>query len=150
MIRKAEKKDLPELAKMAREYFKELGLTLDPRGLDRDVADPDKGYEGGGVLLALDGEAIVGMVGLRLLRPGTGEIKRMYLRPGHRGSGLGRRMLEAVIGLAREKGLTRLVLDTRLDLEAANALYESFGFRDIEDYNQNPRAQRFMELELEA
>ena len=147
-IIKARQSDMPELALLARAYFDELGLEYDALGLDRDIADPEKVYQGGGILVALADGLAVGMAGLRLLEPGTGEVKRMYLCPEHRGSGLGRRLLREVIGLARELGLTRLVLDTRLELKAANALYESFGFRDIQDYNQNPRAQRFMELEL--
>ncbi len=150
VIIRARKRDLPELGRLARAYFEELGLEYDARGLDRDMADPERVYEGGGILVALEGDKAVGMVGLRMLEPGTGEIKRMYLCPAHRGAGLGRRLLQVAIDLARELGLARLVLDTRLELKAANALYESFGFRDIEDYNQNPRAQRFMELELSA
>ena len=139
---------MPELGGMVRAYFLELGLELDEAGLDRDIAHPGRSYQGGGILIALDRGTAVGMVGLRLMEPGTGEIKRMYISPDNRGSGLGRNLLEEVIGLARHKGLSRLILDTRLDLKAANTLYESFGFRDIEDYNQNPRAQRFMALEL--
>ena len=148
LIREAEKGDFPELARMAGEYFRELGLELDPQGLDRDVADPARAYQGGGILVALDQGRPVGMVGLRVIDPGTGEIKRMYIRASARSAGLGRRLMEAVIDLARQRGLTRLVLDTKLELKAANALYESFGFKDIEDYNQNPRAQRFMRLDL--
>ncbi|MBW1712336.1 MAG: GNAT family N-acetyltransferase, partial [Deltaproteobacteria bacterium] len=41
-----------------------------------------------------------------------------------------------------------LVLDTRLELKAANRLYEEMGFEDIDAYNTNPRAQRFMALNL--
>ena len=90
----------------------------------------------------------MGCAGLREIEPKVGELKRMYLDPGHRSHGLGRVLMDAALALARAKGFTRLVLDTRLDLKAANALYEKYGFIDIADYNQNPRAQRFMSLEL--
>ncbi len=140
--------DAPALESLMRDYFAELGLAPDPGGLDADLAGAGRGYlRGGMVLLCRQGRA-VGCVGLRELEPGVGEIKRMYLAPAHRGGGRGRLLLEAVLCLARERGMRRLFLDTRRDLEAANALYEAAGFRDTSDYNANPRAQRFMVLEL--
>ncbi len=145
-IREARGTDMLAVGRMAKAYFEELGLELDARGLDKDIVDPDKEYRGGGIMVVLFEDAPVGMVGLRLIEIGTGEIKRMYLDPEYRGSGLGRELLSSVIELARKLELDRLVLDTMLHLKAANALYESFGVRDIEDYNRNPRAQRFMEL----
>lgn len=147
-LRTALPADAPVLEALMRDYFAELGLTPDPAGLDADLTRAGQGYlQGGMVLLCRQGRA-VGCVGLRELEPGVGEIKRMYLAPAHRGGGRGRLLLEAVLCLARERGLRRLVLDTRRDLKAANALYEAAGFRDIEDYNGNHRAQRFMALDL--
>lgn len=148
MIRRYRAEDLPEMAGLARAYFEELGLDYDAQGLDQDLAEPEKVYRDGGILVADMGGRLVGMVGLRIIEPGQGELKRMYLQPDQRGSGLGRGLLDAALEMARELGLRSLVLDTKLRLKPANRLYESVGFRDIEDYNQNPRAQRFMKLEL--
>jgi GNAT superfamily N-acetyltransferase len=58
-----------------------------------------------------------------------GEIKRMYVRPGNRGTGLGRRILEALIGHARERGIGVLRLETGTHQREAIGLYESLGFR---------------------
>ncbi len=130
-------------------YFSELNLEADPLGLDKDLSPEAPDYRRGGfVLMSLEDEGVIGCLGVREIEPGVGEVKRMYVKPTFRGRGLGRRLLEAGLSLARGKGLRRLVLDTRLDLSAANHLYEAFGFRDIEDYNKNPRAQRFMALDL--
>jgi hypothetical protein len=42
-----------------------------------------------------------------------------------------------------------MLLDTVHELEAANALYESLGFRDVPPYRYNPRPDaRYLALEL--
>lgn len=135
---------------MTAAYLQALGLDRDTGGLDRDLADPLRAYRQGGFILARRRGVVIGCCGLRILEPGLGEIKRMYVDSSCRGLGLGRAVLEAVIDLARALELSRLVLDTRLDLTAANRLYESVGFMDIPDYNANPRAGRFMALDLQA
>ena len=58
-----------------------------------------------------------------------GEIKRMYVRPGSRGSGFGRRILERLAEHAREHGVTLLRLETGVHQREAIGLYESMGFR---------------------
>ncbi|MBU1742264.1 MAG: GNAT family N-acetyltransferase [Proteobacteria bacterium] len=132
-----------------RDYFRELGLEMDAEGLDRDLADLAEGYQAGGLLLLTHEGRAVGCLGLRRLGSRVGEIKRMYLRPAHRGRGLGKLLLECALLMAKAVGFSRLMLDTRQDLTAANSLYERFGFMDTADYNQNPRAERFMALDLE-
>lgn len=133
---------------LMRAYFKELGLENDPACLDKDLQDLESGYQSGGLIVLVHEQEPVGCIGLRQIEPGVGEIKRMYIEPAYRKGGLGRALLESALNLARDKGFSRLLLDTRRDLKAANALYERFGFKDTKDYNQNPRAERFMILDL--
>jgi GNAT superfamily N-acetyltransferase len=59
------------------------------------------------------------------------EIKRMYVRPGFRGRGLGRWMLEHLVGYARDRGQTVIRLETGIHQQEAIALYEGSGFRRI-------------------
>ncbi|MEU8223399.1 GNAT family N-acetyltransferase [Kribbella sp. NPDC048915] len=84
-------------------------------------------------VLTLDSTA-VGCVGLQPVGPGLGEIKRMYVVPSARGWGLSRILLEAVETQARERGLTRLRLETGTKQVEAIALYTHHGFHPTPPY----------------
>src|SRR5919106_241763 len=70
-------------------------------------------------------EAAAGCVAVRLLDARTAEMKRLYVRSAHRGKGLGRALAEAAIGLARQAGCARIVLDTLPKMQEAQALYRA-------------------------
>ena len=72
--------------------------------------------------------------GLRVLREGVGEVKRMYADPAHRGRGLARSVLRALVDHARAGGLQEVWLETGLKQPEAIALYESEGFTPVEAY----------------
>ncbi|MBA8902888.1 MULTISPECIES: GNAT family N-acetyltransferase [unclassified Phyllobacterium] len=59
-----------------------------------------------------------------------GEVKRMFTLPSVRGKRVGSILLDAITGLARKKGMTRLVLETGVGpgFDAAWRLYERSGF----------------------
>jgi GNAT superfamily N-acetyltransferase len=72
--------------------------------------------------------------GLRLHHEGVGEVKRMYVDPAHRGKGLARQLLTALVDHARSAGLSEVWLETGTAQPEAMALYESAGFVAIEPY----------------
>jgi predicted kinase len=92
------------------------------------------------VLLALTeagepvGTALLRWSGHHPDRPGTVEIKRLYVRPGHRGHGHARVMMGAVERAAFRVGATRLVLETGEAQPEAVALYAGIGYARIPPY----------------
>lgn len=66
------------------------------------------------------------------------EMKRLYVRPLFRKSGLGRQLAEAILDQARLAGYNSVLLDTLDDMESARALYEELGFAEIPPYYHNP------------
>lgn len=59
---------------------------------------------------------------------GDAFIDEIYVRPNHRGSGVGTAALEQAIDLCRELGMRRVCLEVELDNERARRLYASRGF----------------------
>ncbi|MER7755905.1 GNAT family N-acetyltransferase [Kitasatospora sp. NPDC097643] len=86
--------------------------------------------------------------GLRRLDATTVELTRVFVRPELRGTGGGVRLLAAVDEAARALGAERIVLDTRLDLVEARALYTRHGYREIPAYSTGPYAQIWYGKEL--
>ena len=106
----------------------------------------------GGLLLASFGGQVVGCAGLHRLSLEVGEMKRVYVRPAFRGRGLGKALIEAVVGEARPIGYRTLRLETATFMKDAQMLYRSLGFRLIEPYQEVPDVLKhilvFMELDL--
>jgi putative acetyltransferase len=114
-----------ELAALPGEYAPPAGVLL----IARDGAAPAR---------SRTGDIAAGCVALRRLDAATGEMKRMYVREQYRGSGLGRRLALAAIEEARNRGYSRVLLDTLPKLAPAIALYRDLGFRETAPYLAAP------------
>jgi ribosomal protein S18 acetylase RimI-like enzyme len=142
LIRAAEPADLETVRDLFREYADSLEVDLSFQDFESELADPLMFYE---VVLLAD----EGCVGLRRIDERTCEMKRLYVRPVARGSGLGRRLAKAVIAAARARGYERMLLDTLPTMTAAQGLYESLGFGETTPYRHNPiPGSSFLELVL--
>ena len=134
------------------EYAASLDLDLGFQGFAAELATLPAVYAPprGALLLAVDGEAVLGCVGLRSLEwPDVAELKRLFVRPEGRGRRLGTLLSEAALTRARQIGYRRVRLDTLPAMAAAQQLYEELGFHEIDAYRFNPaEGTRFMELEL--
>jgi GNAT superfamily N-acetyltransferase len=136
-------------------FKNDIGLIFDPN-LDADFTDPLKYYSPSnrGAFFVVrdteDSDRIVGTAALRhLVELGNqAEIKRMFFLPQCRGAGLGMATGKILVAKSAELGYEAVVLDTKRKLQAANTIYEKLGFTDCENYNGNPRADRFMRLRL--
>ena len=78
-----------------------------------------------------DGTVAVGCGGLRQLDSVHGEIKRMYVIPERRGTGISTAVLTALEGEARGRGWHRLVLETGDEQPDAVRFYEREGYTSI-------------------
>jgi len=150
-IRRALPEDHAAVARELANYLSFIGDALDADGLDHDIAHWQEEYDGRtGVLLLVSDPAgeVVGTAAVRLLEPGLGELKRMWLQPSRQGRGLGRRLMDACLAEARGLGCRSLRLDTQAKMEAAVHLYRAYGFSEIPRYNDNRRADIWMERAL--
>lgn len=105
------------------------------------------------VARAGDGKA-VGLGALKTHDDGLGEVKRMYTSDEVRGKRVGVQLLSAVVDLARERKMTRLVLETgnTTGFEPAWRLYSNYGFTRcgvVLDYPESDYSA-FFELDLTA
>ena len=143
--------DLREARALFQEYARSLGFSLGFQGFDEELAGLPGAYAppAGRLLLARVSGVAAGCVALRPLSEGICEMKRLFVRPQHHGTGLGRRLATAVIEEARGAGYAIIKLDTMPSMAPAIRLYESLGFRDTAPYTENPvEGARFMALTL--
>ena len=130
--------------KAVRELFIEfqgiINVGLCFQGFDEELATLPGRYARplGRLFLAMDGDEAVGVTGLRPTGDGVAEMKRLYLRSPWRGSGLGRRLAEAVVDAARHAGHKKICLDTFDFMDEARNMYRSMGFVEIPAYYDNP------------
>jgi GNAT superfamily N-acetyltransferase len=115
------------------------GLELDgdamPKAGQAELSPPAGAFLVGWI----DGEPVCSG-GVKRLDDRTCEIKKMYVVPDARGTGLARRLLHVLEDKARELGYAVARLDTGPRQRNAQALYESEGYAAIEDFNGNPVA----------
>jgi putative acetyltransferase len=147
IIRPATPADLDDIRLMLREYAAWLEVDLCFQNFEQELAAlPGDYVPPRGRLLLAEG---AGCVALRSIDDETCEMKRLYVRPEHRGSGLGRQLVLAIISEARGIGYRRMRLDTMPKMDRAQGLYAALGFREIAAYRYNPEpGARFLELEL--
>ncbi len=124
------------------------GLELDgermPRAGHAELSRPD-----GAFLVGYLEERPMCCGGVKRLPDGACEIKRMFVAPEFRGRGHARTLLVALEEVARELGYTVARLDTGPKQRGARHLYESAGYRAIENFNGNPVATFFGEKPLD-
>jgi GNAT superfamily N-acetyltransferase len=134
---------VPEYVAEIRALYPDWTPDVPPRMTAEDVDPP-----GGRWLVAYRGGQPVGCAGLKRLGESTGEVKRVYVVPEARGTGVSRALLLRVEEIARALGYARLRMDTGARQPASVALFRSMGYQPIEDYNGNAVAAFWFEKRL--
>lgn len=138
--------DIQLVRELFTEYARALGVDLCFQNFDSELSTlpGDYGAPHGYLLIALVDDQPAGCCALRALDgsdyANACEMKRLYVRPAFRGLGLGRRLVESTLEMARLAAYDCVLLDTLDDMEAARALYEELGFEEIPPYYFNPIA----------
>jgi GNAT superfamily N-acetyltransferase len=124
--------------------FREYAMTFDPSGFDADLTEIDRYYpeRGGRFWVLVDGSGVVGTVAVVPTGPGACEVKRLYLRPGYRGRGFGRALMELVLDWAKASDRRTIVAWSDVRLTIAHGVYERMGFarfgeRTVEDIDRS-------------
>jgi GNAT superfamily N-acetyltransferase len=149
LIEVAAGEDLERIRELFAEYAQALPFDLCFQDFDRELAELPGRYARptGCMLLATWTGEPAGCVALRQIGEGICEMKRLYVRPAFRRTGMGRALAQAIIEEARRIGYKRIRLDAVL--EPAKCLYQSLGFQEIPPYQHVPiEGVVFMELEL--
>lgn len=128
LLSRAVLEDLPEMIGWETVLFGTDAWS--PEVMVAEVSHPASYY----LVARPDGEnTIVGYAGLRAgNRGGDGDIQTVAVAPEHRGLGLGRLLVEALLGEARGRSVGSVFLEVRADNDPARGLYESLGFREID------------------
>lgn len=148
--------DTEPLLALVREYVAWLDMDLGGRGLDKELPQFDALFTppSGLFVLAHVHTELAGCAGLLVHRGcpqtlGTAEVKRLYVRPAHRGLNLGEHLMRDVMRLAPTLGVNHLLLDAVAPTTHAQALYRRMGFTETPPFYDCPApGTRFFEFPL--
>lgn len=144
--------EISQVRELFQQYATGLGISLCFQNFEKELTELPGGYASptGCLLLALEASKPVGCIALRKIADGVCEMKRLFVCPEFRGTGLGNSLTDAIIIIAREIGYDRMRLDTLPGkMDRAIAMYRALGFKEIEPYYSNPvEGALFMELAL--
>ena len=123
-IRQAKLYDVPAMARIERESFEEY---WSPDELTKDVTCDDGSIY---VAVAMSGDERAGYADMRIVA-GEAQIYNIAIAPEFRRQGIGEALLMHMIEKSRELGLDIISLEVRSGNEAAMALYEKMGFKQV-------------------
>ena len=159
MIRRIAPDDQEDLDNV-RELFLEYAGSLGQFGnaicfptFMQEVAELPGAYAppGGDFLMAFTAGPVATLAGcaaFRSLAPKIAEMKRLYIRPAYRSTGLGKDLTLAIAAAAQRAGHKVLRLDTLPQMAGAIGLYRALGFQPIPAYGGNPPEALCFELRL--
>ena len=151
-IRAAENKDSKRILALVKTVLNELGMEIDPDGMDSDLSDIEGNYiAAGGLFVILQNEKgeIVGTAGFMRINDRQCELRKMYFLAEVRSQGWGESLLDFLIDSAGKLGFDEIHLETNNTFRAAIGLYLKVGFEPKENGGScDVRCDRAFYLEL--
>lgn len=134
------KPDFEEVKKIFTEYQAYLNVDLCFQSFDFELNNLDRIYKTpkGTIILAKSGKEIAGCVALKPIEENNCEMKRLYVKPTFRNTGLGKKLIETIIKFAQNNNYEKMKLDTLTKLEPAVKLYKLYEFVETKPYVYNP------------
>ena len=145
------KERIEQASELFKEYANYLNIDLEFQNFNEELESLPGDYSlpEGCLLLAFYKNKLAGCVALRKFDEGMCEMKRLYVRSGYRGKGIGKALAKQILNTARKLGYTHMRLDTLPFMKEAITLYLSLGFKEIVSYRYNPyEGAKFFELKL--
>ncbi|MFD8011067.1 GNAT family N-acetyltransferase [Streptomyces sp. NPDC058955] len=151
-----ERVDSPDATALRCDYYGDVAGRYFGRVIGEDEYDDDMIDEGLELLAPPAGEFLVGRYegeaaacgGIVLLDAERAELTRVFVRPAFRGRGGADLLMDGLEQAARALGARRTVLNTRLDLVEARALYVRHGYGEIPAYCSGPYMEIWYGKEL--
>jgi GNAT superfamily N-acetyltransferase len=143
--------DLMAVKDLFQEYADSLNFELDFQDFREELETLPGKYAppSGAILVAKENGETVGCVAVRPLGGEVCEMKRLYVKPSHRGRRVGWELALAIIEEAKRFGYKAMRLDTVVAMKEASDLYRTLGFQPIDAYCYNPiPGAMYFELKL--
>ncbi|GAA1509113.1 ribosomal protein S18 acetylase RimI-like enzyme [Agromyces terreus] len=105
-----------------------------------DEPSDDLRGDDGFLLLAREGDRVIGCGGVRVIEPGTGELTRVFVDAMARGRGAGRLLIDELESVSTRRGIRTLRLTVRGDLTEAQRLYRRLGYEAVTPFSRSPYA----------
>ena len=140
-VRRAKAADANAIGKLLYDFNREFNEpTPEPAALAKRMREL---MAGGDTIVLLIRDQPLGLAVLRFRQAIWDEalecyLAELYIVPGQRSKGLGRKLMEAAMEIARQEGATYMDLGTSEDDVAARKLYESLGFSNREGKPDGP------------
>jgi GNAT superfamily N-acetyltransferase len=139
---------LPAVERIACARFDAYGLAEVMTTIVTPVEDLHAGARDGSLFVADDGGTLVGFALSSPLDGGL-HLDELDVLPSHGRRGIGRALVEAVVDLARRRGLARVTLSTLRSIPWNAPWYATLGFRPMTDAELTPVFRALLAHEAE-
>lgn len=138
--------DEEDVFRIVKHVLAEYGLTTNPEQTDADLKNIRQSYllPGGAFRVLESGGRTIGSYGLYASTKESCELRKMYLLSEFRGQGLGRKMMEDALRLAKLLGFVEMTLETNSRLKEAIGLYKAYGFVEFNPCHLSDRCDSAM------